>query len=157
MLQGEPGSESALEARLDVHMLVPTFAGSTAPADEWIDVTVVHPWKLATRGKAASQPGVAARLAAERKVKKYGAGVGGVAVRPFAVETWGKFDPEASGLIDLLACAWAERVHASPQRAAAQKRRWMENVGFAVVRSLASTAAQASARVRDDSASEQGL
>ena len=41
LLVGEAGSESAVEARLDAHLLIPTC--SCAVCEEWIDITVVHP------------------------------------------------------------------------------------------------------------------
>ena len=146
LLAGEPGTEAAVEARLDVRLCIPTTLGTGAVADEWVDVTVTHPWKAATRHKAATEPGTAARQAAERKAKRYGPGSGGVRVRPFAVETWGRLGPEASELLQVLSAAWAAKVHAHPRRLAQQVVRWKENIGAAVVRAMASTVAHAGAR-----------
>ena len=122
--------------------------GAGTGADEWVDVTVTHPWKAAIRHKAASQPGAAADAAAEKKAKRYGPGVGGVRVRPFAVESWGRLAPEASELLQVLAAAWAAKVYAHPQRTAQQAMRWRENIGISIVRALASTVAQAGARTQ---------
>ena len=131
---------------MDARLCIPTTVGAGAVADEWVDVAVAHPWKAAMRHKDASQPGAAADSAAEREVKRYGPGVGGVRVRPFAVESWGRLAPEALELLEVLSPAWATKAHASPQRAARQTARWRENIGTAIVRALASTVAQAGMR-----------
>ena len=89
LLQGEPGSEEAFEARLDAHLRIPT-GGSVAV--EWVDVTSTHPWRQSARKRASEVQGHATSAAAQRKHARYGPEGVGVRARPFALGTWGYVD-----------------------------------------------------------------
>ena len=45
LLQGEPGSPDAVEARLDLHIWTP----GPGPAEWWVDVTHHHAWAVRYR------------------------------------------------------------------------------------------------------------
>ena len=83
LLKGEPGNFEAIEARLDVHV----WAAGEQLYEEWIDVTVSHPWAVARRQEAAKKDGVCAERAEGRKLTRYGSGSGGVTVAPAGFET----------------------------------------------------------------------
>jgi hypothetical protein len=76
-----------------------TAPTSTSSQDHRIsvDVTIVQPVQSAT-----NEPGRGARLAAERKTALYTAPIDGPSMLfiPFAVEQYGRFDPQALNLID---------------------------------------------------------
>ena len=60
LLSGEPGSETAVEARLDVHMW---SGGQPWLLEEWVDATIGHPWQKRERDKAAKDDGCTAAAA----------------------------------------------------------------------------------------------
>ena len=66
LLQGEPGSEGAVDAQLDLHL----GAGGPVPFEAWVDVTHTHPWRLQMRRKAAQVDAAAAADAENRKLKR---------------------------------------------------------------------------------------
>ena len=86
LTQGVPGSDNCLEARLDVHWWGP----GDALYEEWVDVTVAHPWKLDAQRAAARTDGAAVAKAEARKRTRYGVGTGGVQCAPFATESLGR-------------------------------------------------------------------
>ena len=85
LLQGEPGSDEAVEARLDLRLW---SASQEWLCQLWLDATVTHPWRMALRQRAAEHDGAAALDACQRKKRRYGDGSGGVQVTAVAVETW---------------------------------------------------------------------
>ena len=107
--------------------------------------TVIHPWREALRRNAALEDGAAAAEATQRKRRRYGDGSGGIAVTAVAVETWGRLGDEAAELLAQLAAHWAGGARAGPAAAAATERRWRAELGIALTRAQAATAAQASA------------
>ena len=109
------------------------------------------------RHKAARTDGAAAADATQRKVQRSGHGVGGVQVITVAVETWGRLGEDATELPAQLAGHWATASSAGSAAAAATLRRWRSEMGVALVRSQAATAAQAApTRCADDAAYESG-
>ena len=86
LLEGIPGTPEAKEARLDLHVWL---QGAQGPEEAWIDVSHTHPAGSKVRTKAASEERAAAKVAEDRKAKRYGDGAGGVFVYPFVVESWG--------------------------------------------------------------------
>ena len=107
--------------------------------EEWVDVTITHPWKRSGRDNASKQQGIAVDDAAKRKHSRYGERAGGLIARPFAVETWGRCAPEANELLDVLCGAWAEKVGATAARSSAKMRQWREDLGCALMRAMACT------------------
>ena len=156
LLVGAPGSAEAVEARLDLHLWAPQEAGAS---EAWVDVTTTHPFQQKCRDKAAVEDGVAAKAAENRKRQRYGGGVGGVVVQAFAVELWGRHGVQAEELLSALAAAWAERHGCNAAKTATTLRRWRAEIGIAVVRAIAATAAMASARDRGraDTDNESGI
>ena len=82
-----------------------------------------------------------------RKARRYGVGSGGISVTPFAIETWGRLGDAAVELLAKLAAHWANAESLGPAATAAKGRRWMAELGVALARPQAATAAQASATV----------
>ena len=87
LLQGEPASEVALEARLDLHM----GASAPWPFELWVDATHCHVWANRYRSEAAVRGGAVPSMAEADKWKRYGDGSDGVIVTTAAVESWGYF------------------------------------------------------------------
>eukprot|EP00973_Karenia_brevis_P094414 12422370-Karenia_brevis.AAC.1 len=142
LLRGDPGSEEAVEARLDLRL----WSGSQEWVWEaWLDATVTHPWRQAMRNSAARVDGAAAADAVKRKVSRYGEGLGGVRVTTVACESWGRLGDDAVELLGQLAGHWASVTHAGPAAAAATVRRWRAEIGIGLTRAQAATAAQACA------------
>ena len=85
-------------ARLDVAFV----AGGVR---EYVDVTIRHPRAQKYRARAAEEDGAAARIAEQAKRTRYPARAeaGLLAVRPFAVESFGRLGP---GALRLLREAW---------------------------------------------------
>ena len=142
LLRGAAGSDEAVEARLDLHLW---SSSQQWLWEAWLDATVTHPWREALRHKAAREDGAAAAEATRRKRRRYGDGSGGIAVTAVAVETWGRLGDEAAELLAQLAAHWAGGARAGPAAAAATERRWRAELGIALTRAQAATAAQASA------------
>ena len=140
LLKGEPGSDHAVEARLDVHMW---SGGQQWLMEEWVDATVGHPWRKSGRAQASSVDGSTAAAAEGRKRKRYGEGQGGITVSPFAVETWGRLGTSATELLAKMAAHWAGNASLGPAAAAAKVRRWRAELGIALARAQAATAAKA--------------
>jgi hypothetical protein len=140
LLSGEPGNENAVEAQLDVHMW---SGGQQWLMEEWVDATVGHPWRKTGRTKAGNVDGSTAAAAEERKRQRYGEGRGGITVTPFAVETWGRFGIGATELLAKMAAHCAGSASFGPAAAAAKVRRWRAELGIALARAQAATAAKA--------------
>ena len=100
-MQGEPGTDEAVEARLDLHI----WAHPPHPAEWWVEVTHHHAW--ASRYRANPLPGKAALDAEERKLNRYGPGRGGVHVTPAAIESLGRLGPAFDRLLRELEARWA--------------------------------------------------
>ena len=153
LLQGEPGSEVCTEARLDLHL----WSAGCELFEEWLDVTVTHPWRQTSRRQAAETDGAAVRQAEGRKLTRYGVGSGGVSVAPAGFETWGRLGGSCHTVLERLAAQRASKHCESPSRIL---RRWFAELGVAQLRAMAVTAAQASRRgrsapeVEDDSGEE---
>ena len=122
--------------------------------EEWVDVTVTHPWRQQLRRKASSANGVAAADAENRKEARYGVGRGGVRVTPFAVETWGRMGAGAETLLSKLSAHWAWRTRARAGAAAAKERQWRAELGVALVRAQAATLLEAATVRRSSGASD---
>ena len=70
LLQGEPGTDNAVEAKLDIHI----WGVHPTPLEEWADVRANHPWRRKLRGQATDEDGAAAEDAEKRKDARYGVG-----------------------------------------------------------------------------------
>ena len=131
LLQGEPGSPDAVEARLDLHIWTP----GPGPAEWWVDVTHHHAWAVRYRtGRLFA--GRVAREAEKMKADRYGPGVGGVVVTPAAVESWGRLGPGFDRLLGQLEARWACLRQADASAAAATSRQWRAELGIAQTRAL---------------------
>ena len=132
LLQGEPGGEDAVEARLDLHIWAP----APWPMEFWVDVTHRHPWATRYRTAAVHNDGAAATAGEKYKAKRYGEGRDGVTVTAAAIESWGRLSP---GFEWLLGCLEARAGAASELRGgstAALGRRWRQEIGITQVRAL---------------------
>ena len=137
LLQGTPGTDEAVEARLDLHI----WAHPPHPAEWWVDVTHHHPW--ASRYRTTIEPGRAAKDAEKQKHDRYGPGSGGVCVTPAAIESWGRLGPSFESLLAQLQTRWARTKQADASATAATGRRWYAEIGVAQVRALHVTCVQA--------------
>ncbi len=138
LISGEPGTDDAVEARLDLHV----WAHPPHPAEWWVDVTHHHAW--AVRYRTGEQvPGKVALDAEQRKVDRYGPGSGGVYVTPAAMESFGRLGPSFGSLLRQLEARWAWLKQADASAAAATGRRWRAELGVAQVRALHVTCMQA--------------
>ena len=81
LLQGEPGSPEAVEARADNH----GWASHVPCTELWTDVAVVRPWKITARNTSCQENAKAARDAEERKRRRYGEPVCGVGIEGVAL------------------------------------------------------------------------
>ena len=135
LLQGTPGAEDAVEARLDLHV----WGHGEIVREEWIDVTITHPAKQSGRPAARKDDGAAVLVAEGKKLKRYGQGSGGVSCSPFGVETWGRFGPSALEVLERIADQHALHRGACRWRTRA---RWAAELGVALMRALAETVAQ---------------
>ena len=131
LLSGEPGTDDAVEARLDLHVWAPP----PHPAEWWVDVTHHHAWAVRYR-TGGLVPGRVAREAEQRKVERYGPGSGGVCVTPAALESFGRLGSSFDRLLRQLEARWAWVRHAKASAAAATGRRWRAELGVAQVRAL---------------------
>ena len=147
LLKGEAGKPDSTEARLDVHLWSP----GPEPFEEWVDVTVVHPFQVKRKAAATGNDGVAVEAAEQSKRERYGLGVGGVACAPMGFESWGRIGCSAQGVLDRLAVQHA-RLHSAP--CARTLRRWRAELGVAMYRAMAETAAAACRCTRN--ASQEG-
>ena len=129
LLKGEPGSERAEEARLDLHFWDP----GPNPAEWFVDVTIHNAWAVKYR-KGNVYAGRLAKDAEDRKFKRYGVGEGGVTVTPAAAESWGRFGVLFERLLSQLSATCAY-LHGAQQRTAqTTRRRWSAELGVALVR-----------------------
>ena len=147
LLQGEPGTPEAVEARLDLHL----WSAGPNLAEWWVDVTHQHVWGVRYRAGDLA-PGKVARDAEQKKVKRYGLGRGGIAVIPAAMESWGRLGPRFDRLLRQLEARWAALKRADASAAAATGRRWRAELGVAQARALHVTFARAdrSSRASED-------
>ena len=147
LLQGEPGTPEAVEARLDLHL----WSAGPNPAEWWVDVTHHHVWGVRYRAGDLA-PGKVARDAEQKKVERYGLGRGGIAVTPAAMESWGRLGPRFDRLLRQLEARWAALKRADASAAAATGRRWRAELGVAQARALHVTFARAdrSSRASED-------
>jgi hypothetical protein len=148
LLCGEPGTENAVEARLDIHV----WATSPWPLELWIDATFRHPWAQRYREDAALYDGAAAATAEADKRDRYGVGIDGVVVTPAALESWGWL---SDGLEWVLGCLQARRaaLHGlSGQAASTLGRRWRQELGIAQVRAFHAVLVEASRQAISGSA-----
>lgn len=132
LLSGTPGSEDAVEARLDLHV----WAAAPWPMELWVDVTHRHAWASRYQAAAVRADGAAAQSADSDKRERYGEGRDGVAVTSASIESWGRF---GHGFDWLLACLEARKAamdHLPAHAAACVGRRWREEIGIAQVRSF---------------------
>jgi hypothetical protein len=144
LLQGEPGSPDAVEARLDLHIWTP----GPGPSEWWVDVTHHHAWAVRYRtGRLFA--GRVAREAEKMKADRYGPGVGGVVVTPAAVESWGRLGPGFDRLLRQLEARWASLKRADASAAAATSRRWRAELGIAQTRALHVTLSRANRASRE--------
>ena len=144
LLQGQPGSPDAVEARLDLHIWTP----GPGPAEWWVDVTHHHAWGVRYR-EGRLTAGRVARDAEKKKVERYGPGVGGVAVTPAAMESWGRLGPGFDRLLRQLEARWAGLRRADASAAAATSRRWRAELGIAQTRALHVTLSRANRTSRE--------
>ena len=107
--------------------------------EEWVDVTLTHPYKRATRVSAACTDGAAVGTAEEKKRKRYGKGAGGVSCAPFGLELWGRGGASALSLLDRLASQLRARDGARPRHSVTG--RWRAELGVALYRAMAATVA----------------
>ena len=105
-----------------------------------MDVTVTNPFRLERRRQAAQENAHAARAAEQAKFTRYGEGRGGVTVSPFGLEAFGRLGRHALAVLERLSLQRAARGGGQPARC---QRRWRAELGVAVVRALAETAASA--------------
>ena len=131
LLSGEPGSDEAVEARLDLHV----WAHPPFPAEWFVDVTHHHAWAVRQRS-GQLRPGKTAEEAEARKYERYGPGRGGVSVTPAAVESWGRLGPEFEKLLRQLNARWGNLKQADASACAATSRRWKAELGVAQVRAM---------------------
>ncbi|CAK0840857.1 unnamed protein product, partial [Prorocentrum cordatum] len=136
LLQGEPGAEDAVEARLDVHL----WGHGPELHEDWVDATVTNPFRLERRRQAAQEDAHGALTAEKAKFKRYGEGRGGVAVSPVGLEAWGRFGPHALAVLEKLALQRSSRGGGPPARCL---QRWRAEIGAATIRALAETASSA--------------
>ena len=87
LLKGDPGSEVAIEARLDLHI----WASAPWPFELWVDATHRHVWAKRYRSEAAVRASAAAAMAEVDKWQRYGEGSDGVVVTTAAIESWANF------------------------------------------------------------------
>ena len=144
LAQGTPGTDEFLEARLDIHL----WGSGDGLYEEWVDVTVTHPWKQSSRKAASSKDGAAAEQAEARKRSRYAEGVGGTQCAPAGSETWGRLGASALQVLDRLACQNACRTWAPQARTL---KRWRAELGIALNRALAASIAQAGRLHRENS------
>ena len=138
LIKGEPGSDAAEEARMDVHI----WSHGTELMEEWIDVTASHPGKQSTKQRAMVVGGCTAEQIEEVKRKRYGTGTGGVACSPAGLELWGRLGGSACAVLERLAALHEQR-HQVPRHVTLQ--RWRAELGCALMRALAATVAKAAA------------
>ena len=148
LLHGEPGSEEAIEAVLDVHV----WCAYPVPVEVWVDVTCRHPFAKRYRNSAARVDGHAAKLGEDDKASRYGSGSGGVVVTTAAIESWGRMGAGFESLLGKLENAWAARHFAGPVVAAQTSRRWREEIGIVQARSLHRSVEMAQYRAADTAA-----
>ena len=142
LVQGEPGTDDCREARLDVHL----WSAVGVLYEEWLDITVTHPWRQTSRREAAENDGVAVKQAEGRKPSRYGRGSGGVFVAPSGFESWGRLGDSCQTVLQRLAAQrCVKKGHENPCRVL---RRWFAELGAAQLRAMALTAAQASRPAR---------
>ena len=136
LLQGQPGSPEAVEARLDLH----TWSPGPGPTQWFVDVTHHHAWAV--------------------RYDWYGPCRGGVVVTPAAVESWGHLGPGFDRLLRQLEARWAGLRRADVSAAASTGRGWKAELGIAQACALHVTLSRANrtsgesegAAVRADSA-----
>ena len=139
LLQGEAGTDSAVEARLDIHV----WGSGMTVREDWIDVTITHPARKQMKEKAATldRAGVAAEDAEERKRKRYGTGLHGVSGVPFGLEVWGRLGHSVNAMLKRLLSQVSEN---SGSSGGVTRKRWRAELGCALYRAMAATAQQAS-------------
>ena len=152
LLQGQPGSPDAVEARLDLHIWTP----GPGPAEWWVDVTHHHAWGVRYR-EGRLTAGRVAREAEKKKVERYGPGVGGVAVTPAAMESWGRLGPGFDRLLRQLEARWAGLRRADASAAAATSRRWRAELGIAQTQALHVTLSRANRTSRESENAAQSV
>ena len=140
LLKGAPGSQEAVEARLDLHTWV---QGSHGPRELWIDVAHTHPAGAKLLRQATQTPRAAASSTEKRKAERYGEGQGGVYVHPFVVEAFGGFSDGACTVLDIFLAAWCRRRGTARHTPASTRRRWRAGIGAAMYRAQASIFLQA--------------
>ena len=150
LLQGEPGSPEAVEARLDLHIWTP----GPGPTEWWVDVTHHHAWAVRYRSGTLT-PGKVALDAEKRKSDRYGPGSGGVVVTLAAMESWGRLGPGFERLLRQLEARWAGLRHADASAAAATGRRWRAELGVAQARALHVTLSRANRTSRESEGSPE--
>ena len=137
LMQGEPGTEGAREAKLDVHVWV----APPQPCDVYLDVTVRHPWSMRCRGQAASAPGRGSPGGArEGGALQFR---GGVHVVAAAVEPWGRMGHGTNWFYQMFATRWALVRRAAPDETAQVPKRWIAKLGVAMARARYCTLCEA--------------
>lgn len=132
LLQGVPGSDTAVEARLDLHIWAP----APWPMELWVDVTHRHPWAARYRQAAKREDGAAATAGEQDKAKRYREGRDGVSVTAAAIESWGRLSPSFEWLLGCLEARAGAECSLSGGAAIAMGRRWRQEIGIAQVRAL---------------------
>lgn len=101
---------------------------------------MTNPFRLDKRRQAAVRDAVAVEAAEAAKFTRYGEGRGGVKCSPFGLEAFGRLGRHALAVLEDLALQRAARAAGQPARSL---RRWRAELGVALVRALAETAADA--------------
>ena len=149
LLMGTPGSDEAVEARLDLHIW-----GASPHLCEWfVDTTVVHPWALRYQD-AWQHAGHAGAAAEAKKYERYGNSSGGIAVIPAAVESFGRMGASFTALMRQLEARWACVHRRNAADASTTGRRWLADLGVALVRAQTLTVRLANRPVRITSPGE---
>ena len=149
LLAGTPGADDAVEARLDLHIWGP----SPHPCEWFVDTTVVHPWAVRCR-EAWQSAGHASRAAEAKKIERYGQGSGGIRVVPAALESFGRLGEGFALLVRQLEARWACVHKRNAAEASNTGRRWLAELGVALVRAQTLTVRLANRPVRITSPDE---
>ena len=144
LLKGEPGADDAVEAGFNLHLW---SGGLGWLFEEWVDVTVTHPWRETTRERTSCLDSGAGADVERRKRVRYGDGVGGVYATSFAMESWGRIGDNAHANLAKLIALWAWPHQARSGASVDRKGQFRAELGVAAVRVQSATFLQATAPV----------
>jgi hypothetical protein len=131
LLQGDPGSDEAVEAKADVHI----WAAAPQPLNIFVDVTQRLPTAKAYVRQAAAEDGWLNRTAEKEKEERYGQGNGGVHMLGVGIEAFGRLGPNFTSLLGTLANRMRAMGIAMVRIQQAEKR-WRQDIGTHQVRSM---------------------